>query len=165
MIHLGAHSYNFGVQRGNGNDVNIGNFSSIASGVLFDGGFNHDISLISTFPFKKIWNELKTNIKIKGDITIGNDIWIGEDAIIMNGITIGDGAVIGARTIVTKNIPPYAIMVGSPMRLTRFRFDQDIIAKLLKIEWWNWTDEQIQDNMDLFQNENIYKFINKFYKK
>lgn len=174
MIHLGRHSYNYGVQRGTANDVHIGNFSSIAEGVIFDGGFNHDTSFVSTFPFSKIWGDAKTNIKIKGDIIIGNDVWIGEGAIIMSGITIGDGAIIGARSIVTNHVFPFYKVAGSPAKCIGVRIakiltcrafaDDEKIKKMQKIAWWNWNDEKIKENLPLLQSNNIDEFINKHYK-
>lgn len=165
MIHLGRHSYNYGVQKGNGNDVHIGAFSSIAEDVIFDGGFNHDVSFISTFPFSTIWSEEKSNIKIKGDINIGNDVWIGTGAIIMSGVTIADGCIIGSRSIITKNIVlPYSIVVGSnEYKGFRFNLLDRQREKLFKISWWEWSDEKIKENVHLLQSNNIDEFIKKHY--
>lgn len=158
MIKLGRHSYCYGVQRGTMNDVIVGNFTSIAEGVIFDGGFNHDTTLVSTFPFSKIWSALPSNIKVNGDIKIGNDVWVGEDAIIFSGITIGDGAVIGARAVVTNNVEPYSIVVGTPARLAHKRFSPYAIEQLLKIQWWLWDENKIKENAHLF-NGNIDEFL------
>jgi tetrahydrodipicolinate N-succinyltransferase len=79
-----------------------------------------------------------------GGITIGNDVWIGYRAIMLPGIEIGDGAVIGAGAIVTKDVPRYAVVGGSPAKLIRYRFPQDIISKLLDIQWWQWDDDKIK---------------------
>lgn len=158
MINLGRHSYCYGVQRGSANDVHIGNFSSIAEGVILDGGFGHDTTLVSTFPFSKIWSELPSNIKVNGDIAIGNDVWVGEGAIIFSGITIGDGAVIGARAVVTNNVDPYYIVVGTPARLAHKRFSPYEIEQLLKIKWWLWDENKIKENAHLF-NGSIDEFL------
>lgn len=74
----------------------------------------------------------------KGDIVIGNDVWIGYEAIIMAGVTIGDGAIIGTRAVVTKDVPPCAIVGGVPAKVIRKRFSDDKISKLLAMKWWDW---------------------------
>lgn len=81
----------------------------------------------------------------------------------MSGITIGNGAVIGARTVVSKNIPDYAIVVGNPMRIVGYRFSDDQIDKLLTIRWWEWKIEDILEEINFFY-DNVELFINKFYK-
>lgn len=73
----------------------------------------------------------------KGDIVIGNDIWIGYEAIVLSGVTIGDGAIIGARAVVTKDVPPYTIVGGIPAKQIRKRFSDEVISKLLELQWWN----------------------------
>lgn len=73
-------------------------------------------------------------------ITIGNDVWIGDNVFVKNGVTIGNGAVIGARSVVTKDVAPYAIVAGVPAKLIRFRFPEDIISRLQKINWWDLDD-------------------------
>lgn len=159
MIHLQGHSYNYGVQRGTMNNVYIGRYTSIAEGVIFDGGFNHNATLLTTFPLHKIWSELPTNILVKGDINIGNDVTIGEGAVIMSGVTIGDGAIIGARSIVTKDVEPYNIVVGTPARIARRRFSPYEIEQLLLIRWWDWPDEKVKENWQLLLSDNIHEFI------
>jgi acetyltransferase-like isoleucine patch superfamily enzyme len=72
----------------------------------------------------------------KGDIIIGSDVWIGTDAMILSGVTIGDGAIIASRSVVTENIPPYAIVAGISAKIIRFRFNQDAVEQLLRIKWW-----------------------------
>jgi acetyltransferase-like isoleucine patch superfamily enzyme len=166
MIHLGRHSYNYGVQRGTCNNVYIGAFSSIAEGVRFDGGFVHPPDFVSTYPFKNIWSELEVegNPRCNGDIHIGNDVTIGEGAIIMSGISIGDGAVIGANTIVNNHVEPFSVMVGAPMRFIRYRYSNiNLVAPMLKIKWWEWSDEKIRENAYLLNSKNIADFIFKHY--
>jgi acetyltransferase-like isoleucine patch superfamily enzyme len=80
----------------------------------------------------------------KGDIVIGNDVWIGYEAVIMPGVHIGDGAIIGTRAVVTKDVPPYAIVGGVPTQIIKNRFNDPTIQMLLKIKWWNWDIQKIK---------------------
>ena len=97
-------------------------------------------------------------------IVIGNDVWIGVNAIIFPGVGIGDGAIVGAGAIVTHDVPPYAIAVGAPARVIKYRYTKEQIKKLLKIAWWNWSEEKIVANMDYFYGK-VDDFIEKFYKE
>lgn len=133
----------------------IGKYCSIAAGVKIFLGGNHRVDWISTYPFN-VLNENFSKAKgvtghpaTKGDVIIGNDVWIGRDVTIMSGITIGDGAVIAARSVVTKNINPYELWGGNPAKLIKKRFSDKEIKLLLKIQWWNWTDEEVNNNVDL----------------
>ena len=78
-------------------------------------------------------------------INIGNDVFIGMNVTILDGVNIGDGAIIGAGAVVSKDIPPYAIAVGSPIRIIKYRFDQPEIDELLKIKWWDFSEDKLQD--------------------
>ena len=80
----------------------------------------------------------------KGDIVIGNDVWIGYEAVIMAGVHIGDGAIIAARAVVTKDVPPYTIVGGTPAKEIRKRFDTEVIQQLLKLKWWDWSTNKIR---------------------
>ncbi len=87
----------------------------------------------------------------KGDIVVGNDVWIGYEAVILAGVTIGDGAIIGARAVVTRDVPPYTIVGGVPAKPIRKRFDEDTIARLLELRWWDWPEERIAQNIPAIQ--------------
>lgn len=91
----------------------------------------------------------------KGDIVIGNDVWIGYEAVIMAGVTIGDGAIIGTRAVVTKDVPPYTIVGGIPAKPIRKRFSDEVVSKLLEIEWWNFSNEKIAENIDAIQSGKV----------
>lgn len=93
-------------------------------------------------------------------ITIGNDVFIGMNVTILDGITIGHGAIIGAGAIVSKDIPPYAIAVGNPIQIKKFRFSTEQIDKLLKIAWWNFKENDLQNVEKMFFD--IDEFINKY---
>ena len=118
--------------------VSVGNYSSIAQGVYYhDGTDNHLCVKNRKCVFTTNWGQPIE----EGGTHIGNDVWIGKDVRIMYGVNIGDGAIIGAYTVVSKDVPPFAVVVGNPQRITRFRFTPEQIAKLLKIKWWD------RDNM------------------
>lgn len=70
-------------------------------------------------------------------VLIGNDVWIGQSAIVLDGVKIGDGAIVGAGAVVTRDVAPYAVVVGVPARVLRFRFDEQRVARLLALQWWN----------------------------
>jgi acetyltransferase-like isoleucine patch superfamily enzyme len=92
---------------------------------------------------------------------IGNDVFIGANVTVLDGIIIGNGAVVGAGAIVTKNIPPYAIAVGVPAKVIRYRFEKDLITKLQKIEWWNFNEEKLQNvEKYFFDIESFMKVTN-----
>jgi acetyltransferase-like isoleucine patch superfamily enzyme len=157
---VGEHTYGSVARRGDMNEVNIGKFCSIATNVVVDSGFNHETKWISTYPFRSAFGfDVPHNAICKGDINIGNDVWICENVLIMSGVTIGDGAVIGANSIVTKNVQPYQIVAGNPARHIKMRFTERRIVSLLKIEWWNWDINKIQENAHLLMSEDLTKFI------
>ena len=86
---------------------------------------------------------------------IGNDVWIGYEALILAGVTVGDGAIIAGRAVVTKDVPPYTIVGGVPAKPIRKRFDDDTIAALEKLRWWDWDEERIRENLSAIQNGDI----------
>ncbi|GAB6180389.1 CatB-related O-acetyltransferase [Desulfotomaculum defluvii] len=141
----------------------VGKFCSIACGAKFlFNSANHILSSLSTYPFLIFYEEWGLDIKDvanawdnKGDIVIGNDVWIGYEAIIMAGVTIGDGAIIGARAVVTKDVPPYAIVGGVPAKPIRKRFPEETISALLEIKWWDWPRKKIAQNIDVIQSGHI----------
>ena len=130
----------------------IGKFCSIACGTKFlFNCANHTLKSLSTYTFPLFYEEWeleKSNITTawdnKGDIVIGNDVWIGYEAVIMTGVHIGDGAIIAARAVVTKDVPPYPIVGGTPAKEIRKRFDTEMIHQLLKLKWWDWSTYKIR---------------------
>ena len=140
----------------NGDKLKIGKFCSIACGTKFlFNSANHALDSLSTYPFPLFfeeWNLEKEKVTDawdnRGDIVIGNDVWIGYEAVILSGVTIGDGAIIGTRAVVTKDVPPYTIVGGVPAKSIRKRFDEKVIEALLKIKWWDWTEEKVARNIE-----------------
>lgn len=132
------------------NNLNIGSFCSISDGVSVLLFAEHRIDTITTFPFAFLadWRIGTPGAFSKGDVNIGNDVWIGKGVTILSGVTIGDGVVIGAEAVVAKDVPPYAVVVGNPGRIVKYRFSKKKIKELLEIKWWLWSDEKIRDNID-----------------
>ncbi|MHC6181076.1 CatB-related O-acetyltransferase [Clostridium sp. JNZ X4-2] len=149
----------------NNDKLIIGKFCSIACGVKFlmTSG-NHTMKSLSTYTFPIFYEEWGLDVSHitdawdnKGDIVVGNDVWIGYDSIIMSGVKIGDGAIIGTRAVVTNDVPPYAIIGGVPAKIIKKRFSDEVIFKLVKIKWWDWSYEKIQANIQYIQSGNIDK--------
>jgi len=176
-IKVGRHSYYSGYYHGHSFDdcamflmpdtdemdkLIIGSFCSIASGVKFlmAGNQGHRSDWVSTFPF--YWTEEFSELGSNGladvkDTEIGNDVWIGTEALFMPGVTVGHGSIIGARTVVTKDVPPYSVVVGSPGKVVKKRFSDENIEKLLEISWWDWSDDKIKDAINIITSGDIDK--------
>lgn len=136
-----------------GDQLVIGKFCMIASGATFImNGANHLTNALSSYPFAIFGNGWEHAMQDKsypnkGNINIGNDVWIGYNATIMAGVTIGDGAIIAANATVTTDVPPYTIVGGNPTREIKKRFPDEVITKLLEIQWWHWPIEKITRNV------------------
>lgn len=146
----------------------IGKYCSIAFNCQI-GMWEHPIDYISTSPytyassnlfgFDAIW-------KHKEGPVIGNDVWIGSNSIILRGVVVGDGAIIGAGSIVTKDIPPYAVVVGAPAKIIKYRFDEEKIETLKKFKWWDFSEEELKKYKHVFMlgnkgPEELLKMISK----
>ena len=147
----------------NNDKLIIGKFCQIASGVEFVmNGANHQMNAVSTFPFYTLegWDmssPKKEDLPLKGDTVIGNDVWIGQNATILPGVIIGDGAIIGANSVVGKNIPPYSVAVGNPVRIIRKRFDDEMIDLLLIFKWWDRSIDEIDSLIPILTCSDIEK--------
>ena len=149
-----------------GDKLIIGKFCAIAKDVKFImNGANHPDSGFSTYPFYIFGNgwekatPQEDDLSFKGDTVIENDVWIGYDATIMPGVHIGNGAIIASKSVVTKDVPDYAIVGGNPAQIIKYRFEEDVIAALLNTAWWNWPVEKITKNLDLITQPNITKLL------
>lgn len=135
-----------------GDKLIIGKFCSIAAGVTFimNGG-NHRTDWLTNYPFPVFghgWEvAMPEEWPDKGDTVIGNDVWIGYGATIMPGVHVGDGAIIAAQSVVTKSVPPYAVVGGNPAHEIRQRFDDATVQALTDIQWWHWDIETITRNL------------------
>ena len=143
--------------------LRIGKFCSIACGAKFIfNSANHSLRSLSTYPFPIFFEDWELNVERipeawdnKGDIVVGNDVWIGYEAVILAGVTIGDGAVVAARSVVTRDVPPYTIVGGVPAKPIRKRFDEETVHRLLELRWWDWPTERIRANLDAIQGGKI----------
>ncbi len=154
-IHVG--NYTYGVinayDYGGNANLYIGHFCSIGPDVVFLVDVENPIKCVSSWPFEKIVPDSGRHSDTKGDIVIEDDVWIGYGAKILSGVTIGQGAVVGAGAVVTKNVPPYAVVGGVPAKIIKYRFDEDLIKELKKIDYSKLTREIVEDNIDRFQRE------------
>ena len=139
----------------------VGKFCSVATGCLI-GLAGHNLQGISTSPVfterdnpsGSCWTE-KHEENVLRPVTIGNDVWIGVRVIILGGVKIGNGAVIGAGSVVTRDVPPYAVVAGAPARLIRYRFEEPVIRRLEELQWWNKSEEELRQLLPLFQKESF----------
>jgi virginiamycin A acetyltransferase len=141
-------------------DVIFGKFCSIANNVIFDGGFQHNIKNISTFPFNVFFKDYcfkNTHPISKGDITVKNDVWIGINSVIMSGVTIDNGAVIGANSVVTRDVKPFEIVGGVPARHIKYRFPDNEIKILQRVQWWDWDINYIRRFSNVLMSDNIHQ--------
>ncbi len=166
ILEIGCHSYGIPrvvVFRGSEARVRIGAYCSIAPGVTFLTGGVHPAHWVSTYPFRAWWHlpgafqdGMPTT---KGDINVGCDVWLGMDALVLSGVTIGHGAIVAARSVVTHDVPPYAIVAGCPARVVRYRFDGDVVRRLLEIEWWTWSEDRVREAVPLLSSGDVGKFL------
>lgn len=135
-------------------------------------GANHRMDGITTYPFNIFgcgWEKVTPTIEqlpFKGDTVIGNDVWICQNVTIMPGVKIGDGAIIAANSTVVKSVEPYSIYGGNPAKFIKKRFSDEKIEFLLKLEWWNWSEEEIFDNLEILTSEaGLEELMNKYSKR
>lgn len=166
FLTMGAHSY--GLPRvlayaGNDARARVGAFCSIGADVEFLLGGYHHPEWVSTFPFR-IMLQLPGAFEdgqptTRGDVVVENDVWIGRGAKILSGVTVANGAVVGAFAVVTRDVRPYAIVVGNPARELRRRFDDERVDALLASRWWEWPLERIVEYVPLLCSPDVDAFL------
>ena len=137
-----------------GDRLVIGRYCSIAAETTFimNGG-NHMTSWLTTYPFSIFgqgWEVAAPEAwPQRGDTRVGHDVWLGYRATVMPGITIGDGAIVASASVVTRDVPAYAVVGGNPAATLRFRFDPPTVERLLKLAWWDWDAAKVTRNVRL----------------
>lgn len=137
--------------------VEIGNYSSVGEGVYFHPANDDHLCIKNR---KCVYTTNWLQYTKEGKTVIGSDVWIGREAKILFGVTIGHGAIIGAYTVVTKDVPPFAVVVGNPGRITRYRFEPHQREKLLEIKWWN--NKGMAGEAETLSMQNIDVFLDKY---
>ena len=171
MATIGNMSYMMGtvlnVYLLNNSHVLIGNYCQIARDTVFEIGQNHVFSGVSPYPFDQVLGEENVFAHRapvnKQQLVIGHDVWIGSGVRIIKAVKIDNGAIIGSGAVVTKDVPPYAIVGGNPAKIIRYRFAPEIIQALDKIKWWYWPLEKVKANRQYM--ENVEEFIARFGEK
>lgn len=139
----------------------IGRYGSIADGVEILLGGNHRLDWATTYPFPalpRLWPQaagMTGHDTTRGDVVIGHDVWLASQCMVMSGVTIGHGAVVAARAVVTRDVPPYAIVAGNPARVVRLRFDEARVAALVETAWWNRPRAEIEPLIPLLLSGQI----------
>lgn len=160
-VDIGSCSY---VARGSEiSNAQIGKFCSIGPGVKCGGGYHPTRMFVSTHPaFYSHTNAAKVSFSSLAkfneirETSIGNDVWIGANVIILDGVSIGDGAIVGAGAVIAKDVPPYAVVVGVPGRVIRFRFSSQQIDGLIKMRWWDKDLPWIMNHADEYENIDVF---------
>jgi virginiamycin A acetyltransferase len=141
--------------------LRIGRYGSIADGVEILLGGNHRMDWATTYPFPALaglWPEAEGvpgSEATRGDVIIGHDVWLGSQCMVLSGVTIGHGAVVAARSVVTRDVPPYAIVAGNPAKVVRLRFQEAEIASLLAARWWDAPPETVRALLPLLMSGRI----------
>ena len=131
--------------------LTIGNYCSIADNVTFILSAEHPLNTISTYPFKAKMMSQGPEALSKGNITVADDVWICNNSLIMSGVNIGQGAVVAAGSVVTKDVPPYAIVGGVPAKVIKYRFTPEMIAELMRVDYSKLDKEMVREHIvDLY---------------
>lgn len=149
-LSIGEHSYGFvlsNVEHYSADEnikLSIGDYCSIGPNVRFILASEHPYKVLSTYPFKVKMLGHEFEASSKGSIIVKDDVWIGLNSVILSGVTLGQGSVIAAGSIVTKDVPPYAIVAGNPAKIIKYRFEPEVIEKLVKFDFSKLTDEKVK---------------------
>jgi virginiamycin A acetyltransferase len=167
QIAVGAYTYGRPKVRfpESGARLRIGRYGSIADGVEILLGGNHRLDWVTTYPFPALaglWPEaegIPGSDVTRGDVIIGHDVWLGSQCMVLSGVSIGHGAVVAARAVVTRDVPPYAIVAGNPAKVVRDRFSESEIAALLAARWWDAPPETIRELLPLLMSGKIAELV------
>ena len=143
--------------------IEVGAFCSFAEEVSVFGGGEHRTDWVTTYPLRIAFGSPGAgrdgHPHSKGKTVIGNDVWLGHGAMILSGVRVGDGACVGAGAVVSRDVPPYAIVAGNPARIVRMRFDEARVAALLRIAWWDWPIDRIREFESALCDSDVDAFI------
>ncbi len=145
-----------------GTTLRVGSYCSIASGVQIFLGNNHRVDWVSSYPFPAFFEEARHIPDFgvsRGDVTIGSDVWLCANCTILSGVTIGHGAVVGTGAVVSRNVEPYAVVVGNPACTVRYRFDAETRLALLEAAWWNWPMSEVRGVVDLLCSDQVNNLL------
>jgi hypothetical protein len=139
----------------------IGKYSAVGGTHLLGG--QHAVKHVASYPLRIHMGlegaGLDGNPALKGDIVIGSDVWVTFGSYVLSGVTIGDGAVVATGGVVTKDVPPYAIVGGNPAKIIKYRHSEEQIAALLEIKWWDWPVDEIREAVPYLASEDVDAFI------
>ena len=160
-VKVGSWSYGklhvYAYQRGG--SIIIGKFTSIGEVCLLMGGNHHQHLTTYSLNGRLARRDAGVDMLPIKNIEIGNDVWIGFGVTILDGVTIGDGAIVGAQSVVTKSIPPYAVAIGNPAKVIRYRFGEDDVKQLLKSKWWENSDDYILEIREKLYGTSVDELI------
>ena len=146
---------------GNGDpQASVGRYCSLNSASYLLTGGNHRPDYVSSFDFHYLLGVGEEDYNLsKGPIRVGNDVWSGFGSIVLSGVNVGDGAVIAAGAVVTRDVPPFAIVGGVPAKLIAYRFEEELREALLRIRWWDWPEERVRAHVEQLQSPEIAAFV------
>ncbi len=150
-MNLGRDSYCF--TEGIRDSIKVGNYSTIAADCVFHEPNDHHLV---KYNHNCVYTDMNSQPQDKPEIEIGNDVWIGRGAKILPGIKIADGAIIGAWSVVTKDVPAYAVVAGNPAIIRRFRFNGTLVNKLLDLKWWEWDGDKVAKARETMKDINEF---------
>lgn len=140
----------------------VGSYSSLSETAIVMLGGDHNAARVTTYPLRIVWGmdgAGEEPYEPSGDTIIGSDVWLTQRTFVRSGVRIGDGAVIAAGAVVTKDVPPFAIVAGNPARVIRYRHAPEQIEALLQIKWWNWPDADVREAVPLLSETDVDAFI------
>ena len=139
----------------------IGNYSAVGGTHLLGG--QHAVKHVASYPFRINYGlpgaGQDGSPAVRGDIVIGADVWVAFGTYVLSGVNIGHGAVVATGGVVSKDVPPYAIVGGNPAKIIKYRFSPEQIEALLEIEWWEWPHEEVMEAVPYLASEDIDEFI------